>query len=105
MDLREEAFFIVMERKILITRTKVNKRAYWLVKNTPPFYLNLNLRDAQLESFFSALFLLLVGSGSKKSMPIEKLDSSSLVFSIFLREGQLHCTVGLLTSLACSIRI
>ena len=26
--------------------------------------------------FFSALFLLLVGSGSKRSMPIEKLGSS-----------------------------
>ena len=33
--------------------------------------------------FFSALFLLLVGSGPKKSMPIEKLGSSSLVSSIF----------------------
>ena len=33
--------------------------------------------------FFSGLFLLLVGSGPKKSMPIEKLGSSSLVSSIF----------------------
>ena len=33
--------------------------------------------------FFSALFLLLVGSGPKKSMPIEKLGSSSLVSSMF----------------------
>ena len=33
--------------------------------------------------FFSALFLLIVGSGPKKSMPIEKLGSSSLVSSIF----------------------
>ena len=41
VDLREEAFFIVIERKILITHKKVNKRAYWLVKNTPHFYLNL----------------------------------------------------------------
>ena len=31
----------------------------------------------------SALFLLLVGSGPKRSMPIEKLGSSSLVSSIF----------------------
>ena len=40
--------------------------------------------------FFSALFLLLVGSGPKRSMPIEKLGSSSLVSSIFQREGKLH---------------
>ena len=33
--------------------------------------------------FNSALFLLLVGSGPKRSMPIEKLGSSSLVSSIF----------------------
>ena len=31
----------------------------------------------------SALFLLLVGSGPKRSMPLEKLGSSSLVSSIF----------------------
>ena len=55
-DLREEAFFIVIERKILITHKKVNKRAYWLVKNTPHFYLNLNLRNAQLASFFRVIF-------------------------------------------------
>ena len=35
--------------------------------------------------FFSALFLLLVGSG-----PIEKLGSSSLVSSIFQKEEKLH---------------
>ena len=46
--------------------------------------LPTNLRNAQLASFFnSALFLLLVGSGPKRSMPIEKLGSSSLVSSIF----------------------
>ena len=47
--------------------------------------LPTNLRNAQLASFFlnSALFLLLVGSGRKRSMPIEKLGSSSLVSSIF----------------------
>ena len=33
--------------------------------------------------FTSALFLLLVGSGPKRSMPIEKLGSSLLVSSIF----------------------
>ena len=43
--------------------------------------------------FFSALFLLLVGSGPKKSMPIEKLGSSSLVSSKFQREGKLHCSL------------
>ena len=33
--------------------------------------------------FTSALFLLLVGSGPKRSMPIQKLGSSLLVSSIF----------------------
>ena len=33
--------------------------------------------------FFSALFLLLVGSGPEKSMSIEKLGSPSLVSSTF----------------------
>ena len=42
--------------------------------------LPTNLRNAQLASFFnSALFLLPVGSGAKRSMPIQKLGSSSLV--------------------------
>ena len=81
---------MVIERKILITHKKVNKRAYWLVKNTPHLYLNLNLRNAQLASFFSAVFLLPVGSGPKKSMPIEKLGSSSLVSSIFKEKE--NCT-------------
>ena len=36
--MREDVFFIVIERKILTTHKKVNKRAYWLVKNTPYFY-------------------------------------------------------------------
>ena len=56
VDQREEAFFVVTERKILITHKKVNKRAYWLVKNTPHFHLNLNLRNAQLVSFFRLYF-------------------------------------------------
>ena len=43
--------------------------------------------------FFSALFLLLVGSGPKKSMAIEKLGSSSLVSFIFQREGKPHCSL------------
>ena len=43
--------------------------------------------------FFSALFLLLVGSGPKRSMPTEKLGSSSLVSSIFEREGKMHCSL------------
>ena len=42
---------------------------------------------------FSAWFLLLVGSGPKRSIPIEKLGSSSLVCSIFQREGKLHCSL------------
>ena len=36
---------------------------------------------------------MLVGSGPKWSMPIEKLGSSSLVSSIFQREGKLHCSL------------
>ena len=40
--------------------------------------------------FSWALFLLLVGSGPKKSMAIGKLGSSSLVSHIFQREGKLH---------------
>ena len=43
--------------------------------------------------FFSALFLLLGGSGPKRSMPAEKLGNSSLVSSIFRREGKLHCSL------------
>ena len=46
--------------------------------------LPTNLRNAQLASFLnSALFLLLVASGCKRSKPIENLGSSSLVSSIF----------------------
>ena len=43
--------------------------------------------------FFWALFLLLVVSGPKGSMPIEKLGSSLLVSSIFQRERELHCSL------------
>ena len=52
-------------------------------------------KTRNLRVFFlnSALFLLLVGSGPKKSMPIEKLGSSSLVSSIFLRERKVHCSL------------
>ena len=52
-----------------------------------------NLRNVQLAMFFPAPFLLLVGSGPKRSMAIEKLGSSSLVSSIFQREGKLHCSL------------
>ena len=108
--------FIVIEWKILTTHKKVNKRPYWLVKNTPHSILwfereqlihltdncewkaqNLRRKWSSNEfakratcEFFSALFLLLVGSGPKWSMPIEKLGSSSLVSSIFQREGEQH---------------
>ena len=54
--------------------------------------LPTNLRNVQL-AFFSALFLLRVGSGPKRSMLIEKLASSSLVSSIFQRKGKLHCSL------------
>ena len=44
--------------------------------------------------FFPALFLLLlVGSGPKRSKPIENLGSSLLVSSKFQREGKLHCSL------------
>ena len=41
--------------------------------------------------FNSALFLLLVGSGPKRSMPIEKLGSSSLVSTTCFKEKE-KCT-------------
>ena len=59
--------------------------------------------------FFSALFLLLVGSGPKRSMPIEKLGSFLLVSSIFQRDGKRPCvnkdfvhsgSIGLIVELA-----
>ena len=53
-------------------------------------------KTRKLRVFFflkSALFLLLVGSGPKRSIPIEKLGSSSLISSIFQREGKLHCSL------------
>ena len=53
-------------------------------------YASDNFAKRTTCEFFSALFLLLVGSGPKRSMPIEKLGSSSLVSSIFKREGKLH---------------
>ena len=56
MDLREEAFFIVIERKILITHKKVNKRAYWLLKNTPHLYLNFFCETRNLQVFFGFIF-------------------------------------------------
>ena len=40
-------------------------------------------RNLRVFFFHSTLFLLLVGSGPKRSIPIEKLGSSSLVSSIF----------------------
>ena len=56
-------------------------------------YASDNFAKRSTCEFFSALFLLLVGSGPKRSMPIEKLGSSSLVSSIFQREGKLHCSL------------
>ena len=47
------------------------------------FKLKLKFAKRATCKFFSALFLPLVGSGPKKSMPIEKLGSSSLVSCIF----------------------
>ena len=47
--------------------------------------LPTNLRNAQLASFFEFgfIFAAALGSGRKRTMPIEKLGSSSLVSSIF----------------------
>ena len=78
------------------TSKVINGHLFWFPVNVfwPKFAaagLPTNSRNVQLASFFSALFLLLVGSGPKRSMPIEKLGSSSLVSSIFKREGKLHC--------------
>ena len=58
------------------------------------FELKLKFAKRATCKFFSALFLLLVGSGPKKSMPIEKLGSSLLVSSIFKEKENctaLHC--------------
>ena len=57
--------------------------------------LPTNLRNAQLASFFefSFIFAAALESGRKRTMPIEKLGSSSLVSSIFKREGKLHCSL------------
>ena len=53
--------------------------------------LPANLRNAQHASFFNAaLFLLHVGSGLKRSMPIEKLGSSSR-FLPYFKEKE-NCT-------------
>ena len=54
--------------------------------------LLINLRNVQFASFLD-LFLLLIGSGPKRSMPIEKLGSPSPVSSLFQRERKLHCTL------------
>ena len=134
--------FIVMSEKFSQSIKNVNKRPYWLVKNTPHFIVWFDREDLPVSrflanncvwkaqiygengenqsqtnwsgtkncfksqrpslpadkfakratcEFFSALFLLLVGSGPKRSMPIEKLGSFLLVSSIFQREGKLHC--------------
>lgn len=45
-------------------------------------YFGLNLRNAEL-AIFLAQFLLLVESGPKEAMQIERLDSSLVVSSIF----------------------
>ena len=55
--------------------------------------LSRQIREMCNLQVFSALFLLLVGSGPKWSMPIEKLGRSSLVSSIFQREVKLHCSL------------
>ena len=53
----------------------------------------LKVKDRNYLGVLFGFFLLLVGSGPKRSMPIEKLGSSSLVSSIFQREGKLHCSL------------
>ena len=71
-------------------RTHVSLKNILQVKDPK---LSRQIRETCNLQVFSALFLLLVGSGSKWSMPIEKLGSSSLVSSIFQREGKLHCSL------------
>ena len=134
--------------KFLKRTKKVNKRPYWLVKNTPHFILwfvwehliqstdncewkvkiyeengenQSQMNSSVTEKCFKSQrpeFIkgfdclkscfrcrarcnwrsqtagnLLVGSGPKRSMLIEKLRSSSLVSSIFQREGRLPCSL------------
>ena len=71
-------------------RTHVSLKNILQVKDPK---LSRQIRETRNLQVFSALFLLLVGSGPKWSMPIEKLGSSSLVSSIFQREGKLHCSL------------
>ena len=56
-------------------------------------HLNMISKTETTREFFWALFLLLVGWGPERSMPIEELGSPSLVSSIFQREGKLHCSL------------
>ena len=98
----------MIERKILITHTKVNKRAYWLVKNMPPSYLNLNLicETRNLQVFFGFIF----ASRWIRTQEVNadrKIGQFFAGFFPYFKEKEnctaLHCY--LLTSLACSIRL
>ena len=82
-DLCKEAFFIVIECKILITQKKNKQMCLLARQNRATFLFKFKFVKRETCKFFLALFLLLVGSGPKKSMPVEKLGSSSLVSSIF----------------------
>ena len=100
-DLREEAFFIVIGCKILITHKKVNKRAYWLVKNMPHFHLNsnLNLGNVQLASFFQLYFCCSLDQDLKLNADRKIGQLFAGFFHILKRrKTALHCTVSLLTS-------
>ena len=75
-----------------VLKVKDPKLSRVLVIQNNVYPCNKFVKRATCE-FFSALFLLLVGSGPKRSMPIVKLGSSSLVSFIFQREGKLHCSL------------
>ena len=105
--------FIVIECKILTTHEKSKQTSLLAGQKYTTFYTLVwartfdlvygqNLlqlvfpqicKTCNLQVFFLLLFFLLVGSGPKRSMPIEKLGSSLLVSSILQREGKLHCSL------------
>ena len=56
----------MIEREILITHKKVNKRTYLAGQKHATFLFKFKFAKRATCKFFSALFLLLVGSGPKK---------------------------------------
>ena len=85
MDLRGEAFFHCDRAQISHNAQKSKQTCLLAGQKHATFLFELKLKFAKRATckFFSALFLLPVGSRPKKSMPIEKMGTSSLVSSIF----------------------